>query len=141
MSVRDYKQWLHSKLAELRISNQYLVALAIITERVVHIERSRLRGYWTTKPYYQVFEKDGAPTQAWYYLAEAAIFLKHRGYKPYDYLTAICHHKRIRGFLLNGNGKQVPISVFYPTTRISNKQLLELDDFYKEWRFRNGESR
>lgn len=127
-TTKEYRQWLRTKLREHDIDREYLIGLAIVVERIIYEESLRINRYTLIKPYYPL-RLNGKRTRAWLHLAELALFCRHRGYNPAEYVKTLCNNRRIRG-MLYWQRKQLPLNLISPSTRLNSAQLRKNEDFY-----------
>jgi hypothetical protein len=123
----EHRDWLRKKLREYKITEQYLLGLTIIVERTIYYEQLRMNKS-ASRPFYML-RKEGKPTKAWGYIAELALFCKHRDYNPAEYVRSLCSIPYIRRKLFYDKD-QVPISILSPSTKNGASQLRRHEDHY-----------
>lgn len=83
-------------------------------------------------PFYSLHDSDGHETQAWVHIAETALWLTYKQYKPILWFTAICQYPFIKKQLIVAKD-QIPINIFAPTSRLSANYIRRLEQFYLRW--------
>ena len=126
-NTKGHKTWLRKQLKEHDINDAYLLGLAIVVERIIQ-EEKRKQNRYASKPFYMLF-KEGKPTRAWLYMAELALFCKHREYNPAEYVRSLCSLPEIRKRIFSTK-EQIPLSFLSPSTRLGAAELRKREDHY-----------
>jgi len=133
--VKQYKQWLKKKLKKHKITDEYLVCVAMALARIVAEERSKATFQSSLfVPFYRIYSvEDGKKkyTRAWFYIAELAIWIKYSGY-PFDpWVRSVLQLPRCRRALKSN--KPISLSTIQPSTRVSTKRLREYEDNFVKY--------
>lgn len=131
-TTEGHKTWLNRKLKENGIDKEYLLGLAIIVERTVYDEQRKTNKF-ASRPFY-LLHKEGKRTRAWQYMAELALFCKHREYNPAEYVRSLCSLPEVRR-RLSYDKHQVPMSLISPSTRLGASHLRKREGHFLRRRY------
>lgn len=132
-TVNQHKTWLRKKLRENDIDKYYLIGLATVVGRIVYDEKRKQDPY-APKPFYLLYDKEGKPTRAWQYMAELALFCRHKEYRPADYVRSICTMPAIRKRIFLSKD-QLPMRFIGTSTRTSAEEIRKLEDHFLKQKF------
>jgi len=109
----------------------YLIALVTLLERTLQNEQERLLHRSVPKPFYRLTNGDGQEGRAWFFAAEAALWLHYKGYEPAAWFEALTQWPPVKRRLLFG--QRIPLNILAPGSRLSTDRLKEIEKFYLRW--------